>query len=333
MIINGGTRSYSTIQKRAFQLFIYGLGFESRSTKIASLLQPDTKIFALKMPEIRIHAYDRNVRFANTRGHAVISDFKDFIDSVLPTWFERRRSGHVKIGFDISSLNRLMLVEILIQLARLCREGDEIEVYYCPAAYEEPNWQFPQIEKLGPINPAFSCFNSDPTRPLCLVFGAGFEAGFSVGIISQLEPMLSYCLWGTGVDRRYDRAVRRANFDFQFTGFNTKTISYDIKDPKGAFSQIESIVYGLTRDYRIIIIPMGPKLFTFLAALIGMTYFGDVAVWRVQHSRISPPDSIPGTFCIGTALDISLMKEFSALAESANTEARTTLALGTSDLA
>jgi hypothetical protein len=34
---------------------------------------------------------------------------------------------------------------------------------------------------------------------------------------------------------------------------------------------------------------MGPKLFTALAVLIGMSYFGDVAVWRVQHSPVGPP--------------------------------------------
>ena len=131
-----------------------------------------------------------------------------------------------------------------------------------------------------------------------------------MGMISQLEPRVSFCFWGTGVDSRFDRAVRRANFNFDFDEFNTKAIAYNIKDPKGAFSQLESVVYGLMRDYKIIIIPLGPKLFTFLTALIGMTYLGNVAIWRVQYRRANPPDSLPGQNYVSAVLDTELLRAF-----------------------
>src|SRR5262249_6807148 len=156
-----------------------------------------------------------------------------------------------------------------------------------------PDWQFPQIERIGPINAAFSSMDADPNKPLCLILGLGFEAGTSMGLISQLEPRLSYCFWGTGIDARFDKAVRRANFEFDFGDFHTKEVQYSIKDPKGSLEQLESVIYGLRRTYRTIIIPMGPKLFTFLSILVGMTYLGAVAIWRVQHTPDSPLDAAP----------------------------------------
>jgi hypothetical protein len=108
----------------------------------------------------------------------------------------------------------------MLNIVRWCRAIDEIFIYYCPAAFNEPDWSFPRIESLGPVRGEFSAYNADPNKPLCLVLGLGFEPGVAMGIISQLEPKLSYCFWGSGVDGRFDKAVRHANFDFDFVGFN-----------------------------------------------------------------------------------------------------------------
>lgn len=309
MIKGGGARAFATIGKNGYDWFIYGLGFETRSPKIASMLDETCKIIALKMEERRIHSYAKNAAFAAMRKHIVPSSFQSFLSEVLPTIFSRAKKP-LKICFDISSVNRIMLADTIIELARLCRPMDRIDVVYCPASFEEPDWQFPQIERIGPINSTLSSIESDLNKPLCLLLGAGFEAGISMGLVSQLEPRLSYCFWGTGVDSRFDRAVRRANFEFEFGGFNTKPIPYNVRDPKGAFIQLESAVYGFTQEFRVIVIPMGPKVFTMLSTLLGMLYVGQIAVWRVQHSRIDPPDAVPGDYCISAQLDSPMLMEF-----------------------
>ncbi len=309
MISGGMEVAFELLSSQNFDAFFYGLGFESRSTRVVSSLPDPDKIFALQMPASNLHAYARNLQFARTKNHRLIVDFQGFLSSELRKVFEKRK-GPLRIGFDISSINRLMLIGILNELALLVRAEDSVELFYCPAAYFEPKWLFPQIEKLGPVDSLLSGFNSDPSKPLCLIFGMGFEAGVSMGIISQLEPSIAYGFWGTGIDRRFDDAVRRANFDFQFPGFNTRTLSYGVKDPKGAFELLENVVYGLTRDHRVIIVPMGPKLFTALAVLVGMKYFGDVAVWRVQHSQGEQSDSHPGNSCVTASVDVNLLMSY-----------------------
>jgi hypothetical protein len=212
--------------------------------------------------------------------------------------------------------NRLILFDVLLAISCSTEASDSVEIFYCPAAFDEPVPQFPCIEKLGPINGYFSAFDADPAKPLCLVMGVGFDAGVSMGIISHLEPRLTYCFWGTGVSKQFDDAVKRANFDFEFSGFNTKVFSYDLKDPVGAFQILESIIYGLRRNYRVVAIPMGPKLFTLHTALIGIAYFGEVAIWRVQHTRLDPPDSLPGAYCIRAQLMTDILAQFAKRQEA-----------------
>jgi hypothetical protein len=309
MILDGGARAFNAIGRSKYDWLIYGLGFETRSVKIASIVDGSCKIVALKMPERRIHSYTKNVSFATTRKHIIPPTFQSFLSDLLPTVFQRSKKP-LNICFDISSVNRIMLAETIAELARLCRSMDKIDIVYCPASFQEPDWQFPQIERIGPINATLSSIESDLNKPLCLVLGAGFEAGISMGLVSQLEPRVSYCFWGTGIDSRFDRAVRRANFEFEFGGFNTKPIPYNIRDPKGAFIQLESATYGFTKGFRVIVIPMGPKIFTMLSTLLGMLYVGQIAVWRVQHSRVDPPDAMPSDFCIWTQLNTSMLIEF-----------------------
>jgi hypothetical protein len=309
MIESGGVRAFAAVEKANYDWLIYGLGFETRSPKIASIVDESCKIIALKMPERRIHSYTKNAAFAAMRKHIVPPSFQSFLSDVLPKIFSPSKKP-LRICFDISSVNRIMLADTIVELARLCRPADRIDVVYCPASFHEPDWQFPQIERIGPINATLSSIESDLNKPLCLVLGAGFEAGISMGLVSQLEPRLSYCFWGTGIDSRFDRAVRRANFEFEFGGFNTKPVPYNIKDPKGAFIQLESAAYGFTKGFRVIVIPMGPKLFTMLSTLLGMLYVGQIAVWRVQHSRMAPPDAVPSDFCIAAQLDTLMLMEF-----------------------
>lgn len=312
MIGHGEAVSFAKLRSNKFDVFVYGLGFETRSTKIAESLGTAARTFAIRMAGPTIHSFKKNLEFAHTRKQIVIDGADVSTQDVIVTAINRsrRNDGPVRIGFDLSSVNRLILFDVLTGIARSVRKEDEVSVFYCPAAFEEPQPQFPCIEKIGPINGTFSAFDADPAKPLCLLMGVGFDAGVSMGIISHLEPRLTYCLWGTGISKKFDDAVRRANFDFEFPGFNTRVLDYDIKDPVGAFQKLESITYGLRNDYRVIAIPMGPKLFTLHAALLGIAYFGEVAIWRVQHSRSEPPDALPGNFCIRAHLYTDLLSQF-----------------------
>jgi len=281
---------------------IYGLGYESRCLEVARRTEARLH-YAIKMPSLDLHSYGENLKEADIRAHSIVDDFDAFLRRVLPDFFQTQGQKNVRIGVDISSINRAMLFRLMSVLAMHCRQEDVVQIFYTPAAFDEPDWRFPQIESLGPISPEFSGFSADPEKPLCLILGLGFEPGVSMGIISQLEPSASFCFWGNGSDERFEDAVKKANFDFSFTGFNTLTRPYDLFDPIGTYTSLESLSYGLIRDFNVILVPMGPKIFAFLSFLVGMAHPGSLAIWRAAQLRAQPFDARAGESVIQVTLD------------------------------
>ncbi len=306
MILEGGRINSNRLNEISCDVLVYGLGFEQRSTFACSRAN-SKRVIALKLPKVNIHHLEMNVEFAKTNGHVVVDGGKDSIDQIIGDLFTQSTSP-VDIVFDISSVNRLIMLAVVMAIGRSCRADDKVRILYCPSAYKEPDRRFPRLEKLGPISAELSSFASDPAKPLSLMIGLGFEPGIAMGIISQLEPTISYCFWGSGIDNRFDAAVRNANFQFDFAGFLTREVRYLLNDPKGSYDLIESVTYGLAQKHNVIIVPMGPKLFSFLSILIGVKYLGQVAVWRPVQDRRDAPDALPSRVCIVATVDVSALK-------------------------
>lgn len=317
MIADGGPMDLSLLKNEEFDLFFFGLGYESRATTVVSRIGLGSKVYGLTMPGRPIHSLSRNVEFSKRNEYRIIDDFSKFAADELQLAFTKRRGrGPLRIGFDISSVNRLLLIGLLHELAMLAQPDDEVTLFYTPAAYADPSWAFPQIQKVGPVNELFSGFDGDLSKPLAAMLGLGFEAGVSMGIISQLEPNASVCLWGKGIDARFDAAVKTANFDFSYPGFATRVLQYSLIDPRGSFDLLESITYDIVQDHRLVVVPMGPKLFTALAALLAMTYFGEVSIWRVQHSHVEPVDAVATDQCIYANVRTEGLVEYARKASS-----------------
>lgn len=305
MILGGGPITMQQLRADPVDVFIYGLGFETRSIAAAKRQPVATKICAIQMPEVRVHSYSRNVAFARANNHAIFDKVGEMFSSAICPIIGEYDDRPLSIRFDVSSVNRIVMYQILIGLSVNLREFDTVEIIYCPAAFSEPDWQFPQIESIGPAVGEMTAFNSDPRKPLCLLLGLGFDPGISMGIISQLEPRLSFCLWGSGVDARFDAAVRRANFDFDYPGFTVKTIPYLIKDPLSTYSYVENIVFGLKTDFNIVMVPMGPKIFALLSGLVALAHCGEMAIWRVSHRREHPADARPSSLAVSATIDVA----------------------------
>lgn len=308
MIKSSGMFPLSDFVREELDVLVYGLGYEVRSTVLASKYTGFT--LAIRMQGPAIHASERNQSFARTSKHIVLHE--DLIDLKKAILAKIERSETLRIGFDISSVNRAVLFDLLSFLAASVRETDSLICYYVSAKFQEPDSRFPQIESFGPSSSVFSGFQSDPTLPLCLILGAGYEAGVSMGMISQLEPRISYCFWGSGNDGRFDRLVKRANVDFKYPGFDVKALEYPLQDARSAFGILESLTYGILKNYRVVIAPMGPKIFSLLAALVAMEHFGMVAVWRVKHSHMTPSAAVPAGRYLRVAIDTDMLRRFAA---------------------
>src|SRR5271155_4286632 len=117
------------LRKNPLDCLLFGLGYETRSTYISSFMGGNVRIYAIQMPESPLYSYKRNLDFAKTRGFVIVPEMKEFLDSVVPKLFERGEERGIRVGIDISSLNRLMMIELLLGIARHIRPVDEIKIF------------------------------------------------------------------------------------------------------------------------------------------------------------------------------------------------------------
>ena len=111
MISSGGKLAFGHLGRETFDVFIYGLGFETRSTKIASVIGQSIRTLAIQMSGPSIHALKKNISYAHTRKHQIVGD-DESVEKVISQTVTRARRGNnpIRIGFDISSVNRLILL-------------------------------------------------------------------------------------------------------------------------------------------------------------------------------------------------------------------------------
>jgi hypothetical protein len=60
----------------------------------------------------------------------------------------------------------------------------------------------------------------------------------------------------------------------------------------------------MTKNYRVVIVPLGPKIFAALAVLIAIRNIGTVAIWRVA-ARLEAVDIQPSNDLLRVELDLN----------------------------
>ena len=223
-----------------------------------------------------IIALDRNTDFVKE----YVSFFRDEFPGLLQVLSDSL-ARRPRIALDISSMNRTMMAEALFAMMRLRSHIDSVELMYVPGEFKQPKSEFPEIERIGAVIPELSGFSADPELPIGVVMGLGYEYGLAVGLINRLEPRLTVCFRATGYDVRYEDACRHANLDFDFGCSNVELGSYPLIDAASAYRHLENVVFGMTKGFRVVVVPLGPKIFAALAILIAIKNVGTVAIWRV----------------------------------------------------
>jgi hypothetical protein len=285
-------------------IFIHALGYEERSsTMLKSDIARSAECISLVFQGEERLSFRRNLETAQNRKTELVYEFLEFFrfDFVAKL---NARGKKPKVVADISSMNRTMIAAMLFALLRSRAYVESVHLIYVPGQFKEPRTEFPAIEQIGAVIPELSGFDADPELPVGVVMGLGYEYGLAVGLINRLEPRLTVCFRAIGQDKRYDEACRRANLDFDFGYNSTELGSYPLVDAAAAYNHIENVVYGMTKAFRVVMVPLGPKIFAALATLISIKYIGTVAMWRVA-AKLEVLDVVPSKEFIQVELDLT----------------------------
>ncbi|MEW6444232.1 MAG: hypothetical protein AB1640_25080 [bacterium] len=209
----------------------------------------------------------------------------------------------LSLAVDISSMTRTWYGGIVKALSRTRRRFPVRSVFaYIPALWSGRQVPAPPNEVVGPVSGYAS--HALPNKPTALVVGLGGDHGRALGLNDYLDPETTACFFSDpGADRRYTRDVLGANRDLIASIRNEYLYQYDLFDAFGTYKTLESVCQGLSREYRVVLASLGPKIFGLYCFLIH-TNFPEVSVWRVSPAtRLQPVDHKPAKQAI--LLDVS----------------------------
>ncbi|HEY3638390.1 MAG TPA: hypothetical protein VGK90_09575 [Rhizomicrobium sp.] len=283
------------LETDVFDLLIAAVGFEARSSYLARRLRSRYKFgLAFAFAERRCLNFQANLDWYAGEGFT-IENFSDelpgfeFIRSAVITINSANVvSDIVRIVVDVSSMSRPMIAKIITWISSLPWEV-EVTFAYCPSAYVDLGDQIYTMSYVGPVTPNFAGWTDDTRRRLVAIVGLGGERGLALGAIEYLEATDVWVLIPTGIDKRYDAAAESANAELLARIGHSRIIAYNPLDGFGCFCTVESLVYGLLKADRPILIPFGPKIMTAASLLAAQIFRPNAPVWRVSSEQSGEP--------------------------------------------
>ncbi len=287
-------------RENGYDLVLVALGYESRATAIAKeLLAFKDNLLAIGFDHNKEAAYVANNDWYTSNGIRVLdnisdSDFPRVIECELEQQTSLRGSptAPLRIACDVSCLNRFRIASILAAAAPLVEEGKVIlDIWYTLAEYHPPERSFAQNEFVGPVHPHFAGWFKDPGRPIALIAGLGYEQGKVMGATEYVQASRVIAFLPVSPIKEYETDLRRANESLLEELIDRDIIEYSVADPVGTLATLDSAIRGLEEEHNVVILPLGPKMFSVLA-LLAQVFHDDSSVWRVSSGRHGKPHDI-----------------------------------------
>lgn len=103
-----------------------------------------------------------------------------------------------------------------------------------------------------------------------------------MGALESFEAATLHLLMPTGESESYDKTVREANRLLLRTLKDDVVHVYDVSKPGQTFFMLDRLIFNLVERSRVLVLPLGPKIFTGLSCILAINYFPRVTVWRIS---------------------------------------------------
>lgn len=292
---------------RNYELLISALGYETRSVFAATNLDVDSTVFFV-YPRQSTNVFRINESVAKSLPGSTLVELRDFasfaseIASILASV-----SAQSRIALDISSFDRRRLAVALEQTHQFMSRNPSalVDIIYTPAEYTPPPPHLSHSPlEAGPIGESFHGHLRRTSLPLAAVFGLGYEPQRAIGAYELLEPSRSWAFWPDSSDEQYESSLRQANRLLLSTFPAQDILTYPVLQPGEIYYRLESLVSRLAATSRVVLVPMGPKIFAAVCILLGLADSPErPAVWRIGESGPSQPvDVKPRGMIVGLRL-------------------------------
>ncbi|PZO46790.1 MAG: hypothetical protein DCF16_18565 [Alphaproteobacteria bacterium] len=269
-------------------LLITACGYEPRSTTIAKVLGSRVKAHAyIDLIARGDEHYESNKNWYE-QSPAVCLDCSGVADQtceIIVHWVAERAQevgARLSLAVDVSSFTGSHIAYIMEAVGKSLTWLREVSFMYVLSEY------VPAPLKVAPVTisrPASSYFVGDlldAARPCAVVVGLGYEPGRAIGCLDYFEPAQSRLFVPRGPDARFIADIRRANVDALAAVGPSGAMDYDPLDPLTLVRDLDSVCLGLAQNARVVLVPMGPKIFRVACCLVSMFQSRRYCVWRAS---------------------------------------------------
>lgn len=273
-------------------LFITGLGFESRSSLVSRKFEKHTcrKIVLEKKNVIKDFAFQDNLSYLKNQDYEFIRVEKEVPD--LDTIFQSLNSDTMNIAIDCTNMPPLWYYEFFSWFDRHQRmEGRvRIRIAYTMASYLQKStsrkvrriYDFLQAE-----------IKQSKFKKSALILGLGQEKQVSDSIINMINPDLVYLYYADPpAEKRFVEKVFENNHKSISEVPIRNLISYPVRNAQSIYHSLINTILPLRNEYAIMLIPHGPKIFSVVAMLVHLGY-PDIRISYPEFKKITVADRLP----------------------------------------
>ena len=142
---------------------------------------------------------------------------------------------------------------------------------------------------IGPVSRAYAGWQPDVDSRTTAIVGLGGERGVALGMIEHLEVTDAWVFQPIGTDGRFDIGATEANRELIERIGQSRVVPYEVMYPFDCFCSLEPLVFGAMATERVVLVPLGPKIFSVVALLVAELYWPNVPVWRASSDQDGAP--------------------------------------------
>jgi hypothetical protein len=285
-----------------YDALIATLGFEQRATAVASRLAGRTgAVWAYSYPSNHVHSFDNNQKYfipygiidepesaLRKRIASSIGELRTALTAIHPD-----RKPHVAV--DISCMDRDRIARTLLALTTDQDEAITIDFYYNIAEFSDDLVGSEGTVLVNRPVDGLEGWSTNLDGPLICLMGLGFENRLALAAIETLEPAETIVLLPEGDDPRYDEVVRYRNRsllgeDGAADQYGVVQRRYDVTNAYQTVVDLDTTVAAMVREGRVVLVPIGPKIFALACILVGIAQSTNVTVWRLSADEDRSPE-------------------------------------------
>lgn len=161
-----------------------------------------------------------------------------------------------------------------------------MSILYAVAEFSPPASHTHDAISFSPI-PEFAGWTTSPEKPLIMIAGLGYETDHAIGVMEYLDPSATFAFLPEGVDKRFSIEVAKANEPLIEMLKPERRIPYPVMDPLTTYWILRSLVSSVLDSARVVLVPMGPKIFVSLCMACQRDFGDEISIWRASSHTSS----------------------------------------------